>query len=398
MALPKFYYSQGTTYLINIVDALATLIGNVVFQVPNIVSIKLGLLGGSSLVNASGVETIISPFPASIQGWIKGLDGTSTYAGPGVYGNGDPFPLMLDTDLWNPVFVPYPAATVLMGPSIKYGVDWIVNDILTSPPGTPVALGGYSQGAAVASVVYNEFRSGRLRNRRSDLRAVVAFGNPMRQVGHTYPGSSGYSGAGDILGDTQTGHGTFHSASTNVPILEAFVSQFSRLQGTEDLFWDFTMPGEVISGIGDSPDGLRVQAFVKESLRAFPVTALIDIYEVLGLNLSGGPSNPNPIMGRLAFAPSGPGMVINPVTGQVVVTDARTGEQRSLDGGGHVCYLFYPPPDANGLIPASGPTCYQIALQYLREVGQQIYDQAHPTVPAPTTKPTYQWFSSLASG
>ena len=158
------------------------------------------------------------------------------------------------------------------------------------------------------------------------------------------------------------------------------------------------MPGEVISGIGDSPDGLRVQAFVKESLRAFPVTALIDIYAVLGLNPLGGPPNPDPIMSRLAFAPSGPGMVINPETKQVIVTDAKTGEQRELNGGGHVCYLFYPPPDANGLIPANKPTCYQIALQYLREVGQQIYDQAHPTVPAPTTPAGYQWFSSLASG
>jgi hypothetical protein len=70
-----------------------------------------------------------------------------------------------------------------------------------------------------------------------------------------------------------------------------------------------------------------------------------------------------------------------------------------MAGGGHVMYPFFPPPNADGSIPSSGDTAYQIAAKYLNTVGQQIYALMNPTVPTrPIEKPTYQWFSSLASG
>ena len=77
----------------------------------------------------------------------------------------------------------------------------------------------------------------------------------------------------------------------------------------------------------------------------------------------------------------------------MLATDAR-GTQFSLSGGGHVCYPWFPVPNANGIIPSSGPTAYQVALAYLRKVGQAIYDEMHPTVPAPTMSPTYSWSST----
>ena len=83
---------------------------------------------------------------------------------------------------------------------------------------------------------------------------------------------------------------------------------------------------------------------------------------------------------------------------QFLVTNPVTAATVPFDGGGHTMYPFFPPPNADGTIPSSGDTCYQIAARYLNAVGAQIYDQMNPTVPAPTTPAGYQWFSSLASG
>lgn len=394
MTLPKFYYLQGTTYLLSFTGIAAETIGNYL-GIPNCVTARVGMFGGSSVIKGTGEEIIITPGPTGPSGWIPALDGKTVYWGAsGIWGNGDPFPNMLDTDLWNAVTVPYPASTLFIGPSIRWGVDWVVNDILTNlPPGTPVALGGYSQGAAAASCIYNEFRSGRLKDRRSDLRAVIAFGNPMREIGHTFPDSGGYSGAGDIPQDTTTGHGTFHPAAWNVPIIDWFVAQFSRLQDTEGLLYDFTMPGEVISGIGDSPDGTTVQTFVKQTLRVNPLFSLLLLDQCLSFRSFGLPfGNTNPIMGRLAFAP--PGTLIDEETQQVIVTDAQTGETQPRSGGGHICYPFYPPAGPDGIVPATGDTSYQIAAKYLRKIGQQIYDEMHPAPPNPANPAVYSWSST----
>ena len=122
MALPKFYYANGTAVT------------------ANFFGIAVGPIGGGSNLH------------------VKGVNG-EFYSWDGAVAN-DPFPNLLNTSLWQTARVPYPASAIDMGTSIKQGVDWTVAQIIANPGA--FALGGYSQGAAVMSNVYNECRQGRL--------------------------------------------------------------------------------------------------------------------------------------------------------------------------------------------------------------------------------------------
>lgn len=330
---PVFYYANGTTFFANF------------FGIP-----ILNFVPGTPL-SPLGVKTVTG----SVLEW----DGAII---------NDPFPLLLDSTLWAYDRVDYPASGLDMAGSMQYGVDYIVDQVLLTDVGTPFAIGGYSQGAAVASMVYNECRQGRLVERRSDLRAVVNFGNPMRQAGRTFPGSSGYSGAFDIPNSTSGSHGCF-------PV---------RLQNTEEFVWEFTMPNEVVTGVGDSYAGqLFVTAagkFLANDLVGALVTVLSNASGLFGL---GGKT-----VADLVVAAAEAVDVVNLLTDLIV----------PLPGGGHVMYPFFPPPNADGSIPESGDTCYQLAAKYLNSIGQQIYDQINPSIPAPTAPPSYSWFSNLPVG
>lgn len=341
MTLPTFYYARGTSWNFNFFG-------------------------------------IRIPPELPEMGNIKALDGKTVY-----WGQDDPFPLLLDNKLWNAKTVPYPASALFMGPSIVTGVNWVVGEILKTPRGTPFALGGYSQGAAVASCVYNECRTGRLRDRRADLRAVVNFGSPMREEGHTYPGSSGYSGACDVPNSTTGGHGLMPKIE-DIPVINPFVRQFARLRNTESLVWEFTMPNEVVSGVGDTAKGkFLVNDFTLQGLALVPFLAIPFVAQA------------DSYIKELGIAPTS---VPQNSLKEALLVDALTGATRYMAGGGHILYPMYPPPDKNGVIPSSGDTCYQIAAKHLNSVGQQIYYDMNPTVPAPTSPPSFQWFSTLAGG
>jgi len=336
MALPIFYYSNGTAFFTNFFGG------------------KIGPASGTS---------------GDFQ--VKGVNG-EYYDWTG-YIPDDPFPRLLNTSLWQYARVPYPASTVGMAASIQLGVEWVVSQVLASDPGTCFSVGGYSQGACIATKIVQECLQGRLSSRAADLRACVTFGNPMREMNHTYPSASGYSGAGDISGSTRGGHGLFPA---NL-----------RIQNTPSYMWDFVMPNEIITGIGDSVTGQLMQNFVGGAL-----TPLLTAIPTL--------------LGIIPFLAAVSGIAVAPISiarnganlAQAVITNPLSGGTSILDGGGHVLYPFYPPPNADGTIPSSGDTCYQIAAKYLNTVGAQIYDQMHPTVPAPTTAATYQWFTSLPNG
>jgi hypothetical protein len=317
MALPTLYYANGTNYLLSWAE------------------VSYG---------------IIAP-PGETRN-VKGVNG-EFYAWDGNTDN-DPFPRLLDPNLWSYRRVEYPATILNMAGSIKAGADWTIARIKETPG--PFALGGYSQGAAVAGAVYDACRQGELADRRSDLRGVVTFGSPVREAGHTYEGSSGYSGAFDIFGSTRGSHGVFPN----------------RLKNTEPFVYDFVMPDEVITGVSDSPMGKLWTA-------------------AAGFLLSN-----NLALAAASFIPVA--SMVNAAAGAISVTDPLTGATFNPGGGGHVRYPFFPPPNSDGIIPASGDTCYQIGARFLNSVGAQIKEQMNPTVPTPTTKPTYQWFSSLASG
>ena len=333
MALPIFYYANGTAF---------------------------GLFG--ELFPLSGTTGDYQ---------VKGVNG-EYYDWTG-YIPDDPFPRLLNPSLWQYARVPYPASGLAMALSIKQGIDWVVSEVLKTEPGTAFACGGYSQGACVAAGVVNETRAGRLTSRAADLRACVTFGSPVRETNHTWPGSSGYSGAGDIAGSTRGGHGLFPA---NL-----------RVQNTPSYMWDFVMPNEIITCIGDSVVGQLIQNFVGGA-----ITPLLTLVPTL--------------LGFIPFIAAASGIAVAPSSiprnganlAEAVITNPLTGATAFLPGGGHTLYPFYPPPNADGTIPSSGDSTYVVAARYLNSVGAQIYDQMHPTVPAPTTSATYQWFTSLANG
>lgn len=351
MTLPVFYYASGTTY---------------VWNTPPIV------IGG-------GPGDPIN---------VAGLDGR-THLWDGTNPN-DVFPELLEPTLWNYQRVPYPAQFVLAGWSVESGVDWIINQVQQTPIGTPFAVGGYSQGAAVASRIYNECRQGRLADRRADLRAVVNYGNPMREQGHTWPGGR-YSGATDIPGDTQNGHGCFPSWEENDlfgMLTSPFIQRFARLKNTEDLVWDFHMPNEVVSGLGGTSfESQLLRNIITDGLRVVPLNALAGLAAAVVTGVVNA-------LGQWAAAPFG----VPQQDGLVRVVDAVTGALRYVSGGGHVMYPFYPPPNADGSIPSSGDTCYQLAAKYLNTVGARIRDERSPTVVAPTSRAALSWFTSLPGG
>lgn len=360
MTLPVFYYANGTAWAWNYLG----------------IQVSQNFQSATLFGNPIGAQVELTPIN------VKGLDGETFYWDTLI--PNDPFPQLLSNELWDFERVPYPAQLLFMGPSIEIGVEWVINRILATPVGTPFALGGYSQGAAVMSRVYNECRQGRLASRRADLRAVVTFGNPMREVNHTWPQSSGYSGASDIEGSTRDGHGTFPAAA-DIPTTDQYVRRFARLQNTEDLVWDFTMPAEVISGIGSSDEGKLLQAWTLAGLYENPIGALATTGQALGLWNEIGTQQ---IVGA----------VQDLVTGAVKLRDAVTGVLYPQSGGGHVMYGFYPPPNSDGSIPESGDTCYQLAARYLNTVGARIYDEQNPIVAAPTSRAALSWFTSLPSG
>jgi len=134
----------------------------------------------------------------------------------------------LDPKIFNWYPVAYNSDAFPLNVGIAAAVDKAVSMILGDS--SKIFLIGFGKGAVVASKLYDEFRTGRLMNRRSDLLAIYNFGNPMREAGHTIPG-----------GIDTGGHGI---APAN-----------ERLVNTEELVWEFAAPGDPISGTGDDIAG-----------------------------------------------------------------------------------------------------------------------------------------------
>ena len=236
----------------------------------------------------------------------------------------DPFPYMLDLDIWSPKKIEYPAGGFPMWGSIDAGKDAVIREI-TNTSG-PFALGGYSQGAAVVSEVFQEiwYPGGSLYHRKNDLIAGVTFGNPMREEDHTWPGSLS-SGSWDVPDSTTGGHGCFPN----------------RLVNTPDLWWDFAQDDDVVASVGGREpgeawtyiSGVFINAFNGGSWLQFLLQGLFGLLEIAL----------DTILDAVNFA-------INEV-----------------GSDGHMAYPLEPPTGD----PENGLTSYQIALRYLNEVGAE---------------------------
>ena len=144
----------------------------------------------------------------------------------------DWFSQNLNADFFQWVPVPYQADLYPMNQSVAQGVANLIGAI-NSIPG-PFILVGYDQGATIISDVYDQIRTGSLQARRPDLLAGLAFGNPRRQPGVTFP-----------MCPDPGGHG---------------VQGWELLQDCEPLWWEFAAPGDLICTNHDTVPGSNNEA------------------------------------------------------------------------------------------------------------------------------------------
>ncbi len=325
-----------------------------------------------------------NPITAPKIAYVAGLNGkVAPWTGEV---HNDPFPFLLDTAVWNPIRVAYAATSfnVLspttgtliggMGSSINDGVNKVMAQINAMPPGTPFAVGGYSQGAAVMSTIYNELRTGSLTSRKPSFLGGVMFGNPRRQINHRGEIGGSWSGAWDVPGSNSGGHGSFPASGP-----------YGRLTGCVNTEWiEFTAPNDIISSTGDSTTGVNwtqgndvlINLAASQYFGQLASQALASLVGITG-----------PMLTAITQA-FNVGNAINYLVDAV----NNIGKQ---PGAGHVLYPALPPPASNGTIPTTsvlgadginylkpnGDTCYQLALAWL-EGKAQSYARAPILLPS----------------
>ena len=274
--------------------------------------------------------------------YVVGLNG-KTYPWDGEVFN-DPFPFMLNPDVWNPVRVSYndssftflSGGTLIggMGASINDGVSKVIAQINALPPGTPFAIGGYSQGAAVMSEIYNQIRTGSLTSRASSFLGGVMFGNPRRQLNHRGEIGGTWSGAWDVAGSTTGGHGSFPATGP-----------WARLSGCDPTKWiEFANPNDIISSTGDSPTGINWTRG-NDALLGLLYSQFAGDILFQGILQTLVPAYKSDIVTAIQTA-GAVGGAINYVIDVV-------GTILAQPGAGHVLYPNFPPPDSNGVIPTT---------------------------------------------
>ena len=291
----------------------------------------------------------------------------------------DPFPDLVNGDLYEVVRISYPAATIAMGLSITIGATKVIDRINALPVGTPFALGGYSQGAAVMSSVLRELQTGSLTSRYSQFLGGVMFGNPRRKVDYRGPIGGTWSGRWDVSGSNTGGHGSFPTTGT-----------WPRLTNPPNTWVEFAAPGDVFTAVGDSSTGLAWTAGNDTFLDLSQSNALT--YFLTGM------------VGAILAATQ---TAIGLGGANNFLVDA-IGTPFKLTGGGHTIYPFLPPPNADGsyntttvssggvnyLAPV-GKTCYQLALEYLEGLANTW--ATVPVIVPPKVESVPGWQDTLTS-
>ena len=288
MAKPVFFYATGTAFLTEILD------------------IQIFAIGG-------GPGTVIT---------TKGKKYFMDYV------TNDPFWLMLDNQVWDARKIDYAAAIWPMGVSIDNGAAKVKAAINALPSGTPFCLGGYSQGAAVMSKVYDALRTGDMTSKANQFKGGVLFGNPMRQEDFTAPGVS-WSGSADIPGSTTGGSGCFPT----------------RLAGCEYGKWnEYVNYNEVISAVSSTGVGAGFRSLVGW------VTGQSDPLAVL----QGALNNNESWLGGFQMA-------------------------AGIGDWGHIRYPLFPPL-TSFTTSVGSKTSYELALDFLAGVATEV--NASPILPA----------------
>lgn len=344
-------------------------------------------------VDLSGVwrwkGSVIGTAPTQV-GTVLGLNGRSALwdlKSP----SGDPFPSLLDPNVWLTKTIDYPAAFVggpgmlgtgfSMGAGISMGVESVIAAIKALPDGMPFAIGGYSQGAAVMSGVLlsglQSGASGPLAAYRDRFLGGVCFGNPRRQ--RDFLGDYGvWSGCWDDPGSHANGGGGFPPTGP-----------WRRLTNCDPAKWlEFTAPDDIFSSVGTTPlgNGFTAALDVFLDLTRSSIVEYILNGTVTGIVLDavqcamGDPAKIAPWgLPAIPVELRGPGSV----GGRVGCYVDGVGMPFTFPGGGHVTYPVLPPADIDGtwtssttpITPGDGntylkatkETCYQLGIRWLEK-------------------------------
>ena len=302
----KFFYANGTAWGINVLE----------------IGLRVDMKTGQVYVGPNQQPESKS------SALVLGNNGRSASWSGGP--QNDPFPVLLDPDRFDAVRINYPASAFPMSSSMDYGIAQVIAGIKALPSGQPFALGGFSQGAALMSSVYNEIRYGTLTSRASTFVGGVMFGNPRRQKNHRGSVGGTWTGAWDVPNSIIDGHGNFPTSGS-----------YARLTNCEPKWIEFTYPGDIMSSTGDTTTGLNWTA-------ATNVLLTLDVGQIITYFLTGMAA---PIVSATNAAFAQGAIMLSMLDGK--------GTTVNLAGSGHVAYPFLPP---YGL---TGPTAYQVAMTYL---------------------------------
>ena len=319
---------------------------------------------------------------------LAGIDGKTVTWDGAVHT--DPFPSMLDPNIFNTTKIVYPASFFPMGQSIENGASQVIAKITSLPKGTPFCLGGYSQGAAVMSRAYQQGlapgTTGALESRRADFLGAVTFGNPCREINHRGTVGGTWSGSMGTSGSSTGGHGSFPSWG-----------QWKRNTNSESKWVDFVAPNDIFTSIGGTS---------QETLWTEGNDALLNLVgtvntgflltEAAAAVVSGGAIT-GPHLSAIGYY-FGQGGVMNNLI------DAL-GNPYKIGGYGHTYYPFLPPPDSSGNVPHAtqtingetylapvGDTAYQVALKYLTSLANA---SATAPIVVPPSGTTAGWSTTL---
>lgn len=279
----------------------------------------------------------------------------------------DPFPSLLDPEIFDARKIPYAAAMFPMSTSVIEGATNLINAINALPAGQPWALGGYSQGAVVCSHALLQGvqagTTGALESRRSSFLGGVMFGNPRRQVNFRGEVGGTWSGAFDDNG-TAGGHGSFPATGT-----------FRRLTNCDATKWiEFAAPNDIFTSCGDTNWGANWQAACDVFTGAASGQFLNYLPNVLN------------ILGDV-------GRTFDLGNFAKTMTDAAGVVFSWLGGNGHTAYPFEPPVGN----PDGTLTSYQIALKWLTAQAQQYVTAPILLPTTPTTTTTAGWSTTLVA-
>ena len=338
---PRFFYARGTSYILNILNGG--------FKVDNANIIY----AGDFKYNVSAAQTNAA---------IPGLDGRSVaWTGDPA---SDPFCMLMNPQIWDIRQPWYPASTLGMGASIDVGITNTINEINQMPTGTPFAIGGYSQGAAVMSGVLKEIQTGSLTSRASDFMGGVCFGNPRRQLNFRGPVGGTWSGAWDDPGSDTGGGGSF-----------PLTGDYARLTTSPDNWVEFTTTDDIFSSAGSTTIGQSwrdANSLFLDLLESQYVGQFLS--ELIGSFLSSqgiGPTQVTPMANAITAAFTLAGTVNNFVD--------VMGKPFSIAGAGHTQYPAVPPIGD----PDNGLTSFQIALKYLDTLADEY--ARSPSILPPTS-------------